>query len=69
MDSPPFNADSKTLQKTLLEARLRLDLNREQMAARLQVSCGTLKNWEHGRTSPVKRFWPAIYVLSKVRKG
>jgi DNA-binding transcriptional regulator YiaG len=68
-DLPPRNSNAKTLQKALLEGRLHLGLTRDQMASKLHASTGTLKNWEHGRTSPIRRFWPAIYALSKVSKG
>ena len=35
------------------------------MAVKLGVSMGTFKNWEHDRTRPSKRFWPALKLFLK----
>jgi DNA-binding transcriptional regulator YiaG len=66
-DSPPCNRNPEMLQMTLLKARLQLGLTRDQLTLRLNVSNGTLKNWEHGRTAPLRQFWRAISALTRVR--
>lgn len=53
------------LQKSLLEARLRQDLTRDQLAAGLKISTGTLRNWERGRTQPSRRLWKAVAQLTR----
>jgi DNA-binding transcriptional regulator YiaG len=47
----------------LAEYRRREMLTREALAAKISVSLGTLKNWEHGRARPGKQLWPAIKLL------
>jgi len=33
------------------------------MAAKLGVSLKTIKNWEAGRSSPARQFWPTLQQL------
>jgi DNA-binding XRE family transcriptional regulator len=64
-DSPPFGSEKEKLQKTLLNARLRLNLNRNEFALKLGISGSTLKNWERGRTKPNPRKWRLLVQLQR----
>jgi len=63
VDSPPQALDSEMLPKALSDARLRMGLNRDSLATRLNISLGTLNNWERRRTAPSRKFWPIIHAL------
>jgi len=51
------------LAEMLVKHRDRLKLTREALAVTLEVSVGTLKNWERGRTNPNRKFWKQIRLL------
>jgi len=52
-----------SLSKVLIAYRLRNKMAKNTLAAKLDVSLGTLKNWEFGRTHPNRKSWPAIRTL------
>jgi len=62
-DSNPPCFAGKSCGNLLRAARLRLKLSRDQFAAELGVSIATVKNWEHGRTRPSRRFWRPLASL------
>ena len=62
-DSPHCLA-GQALAEMLTEYQLKFKLTREALAIGLGVSLGTLKNWEHGRTKPVRRLWKAIRLFA-----
>ena len=63
VDSPPLEFNGQPLRKLLLESRLQTKITRNALGAKLGVSMETIKNWEAGRTTPNKKFWPAIRAL------
>ena len=63
VDSPPCQIGTQSLAELLTKYRMKAGLNRENLAAKLGVSLGTLKNWERGWTRPNRRCWKAIHSL------
>lgn len=59
-DSPPCNSNGQALPNILSQARLRVGFTRERFAERLNISLGTLKNWERGRTRPNRQLWKVV---------
>jgi DNA-binding transcriptional regulator YiaG len=43
--------------------RLRNKMTKNNLAMKLGVSLGSLKNWEFGRTHPNRKSWPTIRAL------
>jgi hypothetical protein len=61
-DSPPYSAQmplSSLISKTLSQT----NITRKALAAKLNVSLGTLTNWEMGRTRPERRHWGILRIL------
>jgi len=65
VDSPPCQNSTQSLAELLTKHREKLSLSKATLAAKLGVSMGTLKNWEHGRTRPSRQFWPALKLFLK----
>jgi DNA-binding XRE family transcriptional regulator len=63
VDSPPLEFNGQPLRKLLLESHLQVRLSRKALGTKLGVSTETIKNWEAGRVTPNKKFWPAIRTL------
>ena len=57
---PSYPLDPISLGNPLRKKRLDLGLSQKGLAARLQVSVGTLCNWERDRFLPQKRFIPRL---------
>jgi DNA-binding transcriptional regulator YiaG len=66
VDSPPCQNSTQSLAELLTKHRLKSNLSRETLAAKLGVSLGTLKNWECCRTKPNRQFWSKIRELDEV---
>jgi DNA-binding transcriptional regulator YiaG len=60
VDSHPL---PNSLSEMLITYRLRNKMAKNNLATKLGVSLGTLKNWEFGRTHPNRKSWPAIRAL------
>ncbi len=43
-----------------MDYRRRSSLTQEAFAKQIGASIESVKNWESGRTVPVRQFWPAI---------
>jgi DNA-binding transcriptional regulator YiaG len=69
VDSPPYQNSPQTLAELLTKYRLKSNLSSDVLAAKLGVSLGTFKNWEHGLTKPSKKIWPALKLLEKCLRG
>ena len=52
VDSPPCRNSTQSLAELLTKYRVKMSLARENLAAKLGASLGTLKNWECCRTKP-----------------
>ncbi len=59
-DSPTHLNGGQSFSKLLLERRLSLSLTQEALSKRLNVSLRTLKNWERGRTQPMRKVWTRV---------
>jgi DNA-binding XRE family transcriptional regulator len=68
-DSPPLGDNKGRLQKALLDARSRLNMNRGEFALKIGVSDSTIKNWERGRTKPARQFWKLVCHFARSRNG
>jgi DNA-binding transcriptional regulator YiaG len=63
VDSPPWQNSTQSLAELLTKHRAKSNLSWEALAAKLDVSLSTLKNWEHGWTQPSRQFWPKIRAM------
>ncbi len=64
-----YHNSPQTVAELLAKYRLKSNLSSDVLAAKLGVSLGAFKNWEHGRTEPSKKFWPALKLLEKCPRG
>jgi Helix-turn-helix len=62
-DPPPPQIGDTSLSKALLQKRLSARLTQQALAAMLNISVRTLKNWERGRCHPNRKAWPANRTL------
>jgi len=60
VDSPPLPA---TLSKSLMAYHLDQQMTLRALAKQLEISLGTLKNWQSGRTHPNRKSWPTIRAI------
>jgi DNA-binding XRE family transcriptional regulator len=67
VDSPPCRNSTQSLAELLTKYRVKMSLARENLAAKLGASLGTLKNWECCRTKPNRQFWSKIRELEEGR--
>jgi DNA-binding transcriptional regulator YiaG len=67
VDSPPCKNSPQSLGQLLTKYRMKMSLAQENLAVKLGVSLGTLKNWECCRTKPNRRFWSKIRGLEEGR--
>lgn len=58
---PGYPQNPVTLGEYLRKKRIDLGLTQEDLAARLQVTVGTVCNWEKDHFSPQKRFQPRLH--------
>ncbi|MEW8058550.1 MAG: helix-turn-helix transcriptional regulator [Candidatus Thiodiazotropha endolucinida] len=56
----PSLDDCKTLGEHIKRMRLKCGLRQIDVATRLGVNPWTLRNWEHNRTKPSIRHYPAV---------
>jgi len=60
VDSPPSLTN---LTKALVSYRKCNKTTLNKLAVKLEISLGTLKNWERGRSHPNRKSWPAIRMV------
>jgi hypothetical protein len=62
-DSPPKFCNGLPLAEVLRGYRAEFEVTEVSLAEKLGISLGTLKNWEHKRTTPNRRHWPILKAI------